>query len=45
MFKNKIVLITGGTGSFAKAFLSRLLSIKRWLKNIRCWVWKRFYGL
>mgnify|MGYP001379292938 CR=1 FL=1 len=34
MFKNKIVLITGGTGSFAKAFLSRLLSIKDRPKKI-----------
>ena len=29
MFKNKSILITGGTGSFGKAF------VKTWFKNIK----------
>jgi len=29
MFKNKSILITGGTGSFGKSFVKFLLSIKK----------------
>ena len=33
MFNSKIILITGGTGSFGKAFLNRFLNKK--IKEIR----------
>ena len=33
MFKNKIILISGGTGSFGKAFLNRFLDSD--IKEIR----------
>ncbi len=35
MFKNKIILITGGTGSFGHSFLKRLLKLKIPPKEIR----------
>ena len=35
MFKGKIILITGGTGSFGKAFLISLLKKKVSFKEIR----------
>ena len=35
MFKNKTILITGGTGSFGHSFLKRLLKLKTPPKEIR----------
>jgi UDP-glucose 4-epimerase len=35
MFKNKILLITGGTGSFGESFLKKILSLKIIFKEIR----------
>lgn len=35
MFKNKILLITGGTGSFGESFLRKILSSKILFKEIR----------
>jgi len=35
MFKNKILLITGGTGSFGESFLRKVLSSKILFKEIR----------
>ena len=35
MFKNKIILITGGTGSFGHSFLAKLLKTRSSLKEIR----------
>ena len=34
MFKNKSLLITGGTGSFGKAFIKKLLNNKYKFKKI-----------
>jgi len=34
MFKNKTILITGGTGSFGKEFLNYLLHNQKELKKI-----------
>ena len=33
-FKNKTILITGGTGSFGKAFVNYFISKKKYLKKI-----------
>ena len=35
MFKNKILLITGGTGSFGESFLRKIISSKILFKEIR----------
>ena len=35
MFKNKIVLIVGGTGSFGRAFASKILRKKHQIKEVR----------
>ena len=34
MFKNKIILITGGTGSFGSAFLNYIITNKLQFKEI-----------
>ena len=33
MFKDKILLITGGTGSFGNAVVSRFLNSERYVRN------------
>ena len=39
MFKNKSILITGGTGSFGHAFVSKLL------KNKYKWIYTSYQGM
>jgi len=38
MFKNKSVLITGGTGSFGKEFLKYLVKNFKGFKKILCYI-------